>query len=110
MLESGSVVTSFGGGFYFVGAGYIDQVNASLASYFGLPGGMGPDAQIWTGTFNFSFMGTDTGGVITATGANISGGDFDTHAVPEPSSLVLTGLGALGMLVFGPWRRMAAGA
>jgi hypothetical protein len=51
-----------------------------------------------------------TGINVGATGFNYGGTSSVTAAVPEPSSLVLAGLGALGMIGYGLRRRKALGA
>jgi hypothetical protein len=48
--------------------------------------------------------------VITATGAGLASFDHELTAVPEPSSMAIAGLGALGMIGYGLRRRKATGA
>jgi hypothetical protein len=100
----GVQVTPYAGGLYTVSiAMFIDTVNSTLAGYFGLTGGSAP----WSGNFNISFSSTTNTGFSDAGGV-LWGGDVVTSPLtPEPSSLLLAGFGALGMLGFGLWRGRA---
>jgi len=81
--------------------------NPSYLTYWGLlfghPGtGLQDEINIWgNGGGDYAFYSEQGGSYIIQQG---SGGSFTLTAVPEPSSLVLTGIAALGMGVY-VWRR-----
>jgi len=87
---------------------FVDTVNATLASFYGLTGGPGVG---WIGsvTLDIELSGNPAAGSTFST-TNIGSGDTFTNPVPEPSSLAIAGLGALGMIGFGLRRRKALGA
>jgi hypothetical protein len=70
-----------------------------------------PDGSITTG-FQTNVIGSLVGETIAAGSTNVTGvpyAGFAPSAVPEPSTLALAGLGALGLLGYG-WRRKPAAA
>ncbi len=75
---------------------FVDDKNATLADFFGIPSG-----AVWTGNFNISFeaLGTPPSGF---TSRKVLSGDVVNHdtPVPEPSALLLVGCGVLGVLGF----------
>jgi len=86
---------------------FVNTVNATLANYVGLGNGSVPT---WHGALNLSFFvptGTVLGAQFTSTG--LGSGDAITSPVPEPSSLAIAGLGALGLIGYGLRRRKAMG-
>jgi hypothetical protein len=85
---------------------FNDTVNATLASFYGLPGG---PSSPWTGAMNLSFFipsGVTPGQANTFTSTGIGSGDTTTHPIPEPSTLAIAGLGALGFIGYGLRRRL----
>lgn len=70
----------------------LNHVDASLASFYGLPGG---PTQLYAGALNFTInVSTGSpanGGAFTATGGS---GDLQTSPVPAPAGLVLALAGA----------------
>jgi len=82
---------------------FVDTVDATLASYFGLPGGSAP----WQGSLNLSFQVAATLGSAFST-TNVGSGDAITNPVPEPSTMAIAGLGALGLIGYGLRRRKSA--
>jgi len=109
-LLSGSVLSAqvfaLGGTTRAVLSVFVDHVNATLANYYGLIGG--PSSQ-WTGSVNLTFSTSATLGHSFST-TNLGSGDAITNPAPEPSSLAIAGVGALGMIGFGLRRRKALGA
>jgi len=87
---------------------FINTVNATIASYFGLSGG---PSNLYTGTLNLSVTTTlPTPGQSSTFTATSGSGDVRTTPVPEPSTMAFVGLGALGMIGYGLRRRKASGA
>jgi len=86
---------------------FINSIDATLASYLGVP------TNGWTGFLHIDFtpatINTNpaTGTAFASTKAG--SGDIVT-TIPEPSSLAIAGLGALGMIGYGLRRRKALGA
>jgi len=84
---------------------FINLTNDTLASYYGLPGG-----TLYQGSFLISFQGmvTDAGGFIADPidheGTGIQSIMVDTSPIPEPGTIILLGLGLLGL--FGRSRLM----
>jgi len=87
---------------------FVDTVNPTLASYYGLTGG--PTVG-WSGsvTLDLQLSGSPATGSAFST-TSIGSGDTYTSPVPEPSSMAIAGLGALGMIGYGLRRRKALGA
>jgi hypothetical protein len=105
-LLSGTVesatVTEGGGNFKVAVAAFFNTINSTLAGYYGVP------TTGWSGNFNIGFNAAGTPpGAFSST--NVSSGDVIT-SVPEPSSLAIAGLGALGMIGVGLRRRTAVKA
>jgi hypothetical protein len=85
-----------------VAAVHLTNLNATLASYFGLPAGAD-----YIGDLKIQFnapVGTTSGQAFTST--NITGGSDNVTlaAVPEPATLVMA-LAALPMIGIAAWRR-----
>jgi len=101
------IVTASGANNFNVAIGVIlNIVNPTLASFFGLSGG---SSNPWTGNFNIGFTAAATPpGAISST--QVLSGDLITTPVPEPSTMAIAGLGALGMIGYGLRRRKALGA
>jgi len=62
-----------------------------------------------TGTYTLSQCIT-VSGVTSIGGFNVTGASTVQAVVPEPSTMALSGLGALGLIGYGLRRRKAAGA
>ncbi|QEH35037.1 hypothetical protein OJF2_35820 [Aquisphaera giovannonii] len=87
-----SVDVELGSGvFKVVIASYVNTVDSTLASYFGVAPG-----SSWEGDLNLSFRakGLPPGGFESS---RILSGDVTTGAVPEPSSVLMGGIGVLGL-------------
>lgn len=96
-----SNVSRVGGTFKVAIAMFVDHVNAVLASHYGLLGG---STYLWSGDFNVGFHAPGTApGAFAST--NVTSGDVLTSPVPEPSTMAIAGLGALGLIGFGLRRR-----
>jgi len=81
--------------------GFTNTVASDLAVFFGVP------TSPWAGAFHIDL--TLPSGVALGhsfSGAHAGSGDLVT-STPEPSSMVLAGLGALGLIGFGIRRRRA---
>jgi len=86
---------------------FVDTVNATLASYYGLTGGPGNN---WIGsvTLDIQLSGNPSVGSAFSTTSIGSGDTYTNPVVPEPSSLVIAGIGALGLIGYGLRRRKGA--
>ncbi len=87
------------GTFKVVIASYANAADDELAGYFGIAPG-----SAWHGDLNLSFMGTGLppGGFRSS---RVLSGDVTTGAVPEPSSLLMGSIAALGLGLFAAPRR-----
>jgi PEP-CTERM motif len=104
-IESVSVIAA--GSTFKVGiAAFLNTINSTLASHYGFQGGSGAS---WTGVYNIGFNAKGSAPGSFSSSSVQSGGVDTSPIVPEPSSLVIAGLGALGMIAFGLWRRKAVG-
>ncbi len=91
-IKSASVVAS--GSTFKVGISvFLNTVNSTLASYYGLQGGSGAS---WTGIYNIGFNATGSA-PSSFSSSSVGSGTVDTNPiVPEPSSLVIAGLALWG--------------
>jgi hypothetical protein len=111
LVFSGSIVSAsiltISGVTKVVLAAVLNHVDPTVATYFGLgPGGAGVQ---WDGALNLSFTTTAATGASFST-TTLGSGDFQTSPTPEPSTMALAGLGALGLIGYGLRRRKAMGA
>lgn len=83
-----------GGEFKVVIASYFNGVDDSLAGYYGVAPG-----RSWEGDLNLSFRASSGSPPAAFRSSQVLSGDVTT-AVPEPSSLVMAGLGTLGLAMF----------
>ncbi|MGC8640288.1 MAG: PEP-CTERM sorting domain-containing protein [Isosphaeraceae bacterium] len=80
--------------------GFTNSIASDLAAHFGVP------TFPWAGAFHVDFTlptGVSLGQPFNKAGAG--SGDLVTSPVPEPSSLTIAALGALGLLGYGIRRR-----
>lgn len=99
-----ATVSALGSGTFKVAiADFKDQKNERLAAFFGLPGGFGPGAPLWDGSFNISFnaAGSPPGGFSST---SILSGDI-VNSIPEPTSMLLLGSGLVGLVAAGLKKR-----
>jgi len=99
------VVTASGNNFDVAIAVILNTVNSTLASYYGLTGGSGTS---YSGNFNIGFHATGSP-PSSFSSYQVNSGDVITSPVPEPSTMAIAGLGALGMIGYGLRRRKALG-
>lgn len=91
-----------GGDFKVVIGGFNDVKNEALAQYYGLQSnGYGYG---WSGNMNLSFKASSTPGSSFESYRVLSGDIINTPLVPEPASMLLLGMGILG--VFGLKRKV----
>jgi hypothetical protein len=82
---------------------FINTVDATLAAHYGLLGGA---SYTWTGDFNIGFSCPSPCSAPGAfTSSRVTSGDVITSPVPEPSTMAVAGLGALGLIGYGIRRR-----
>jgi len=98
-LLSGQILSASvfpaGQSFMVTVAVFINTINTKLATFFGLPSSPGFP---YNGGFNLSFMvpsNTAAGGPFAST--SILSGDGFTTPAPEPSTLLIGGIGIVGM-------------
>ncbi|MGC8641282.1 MAG: PEP-CTERM sorting domain-containing protein [Isosphaeraceae bacterium] len=104
-LLSGTItnaqVTGSGGTYHVAIAAFFNTISSGVASYFGVP------TSGWSGNLSISF---NTSNAVTAPGtftsSSVRSGDVTT-SVPEPSTMAIAGLGALGLIGYGLRRRRA---
>jgi len=89
---------------------FINTIDAALSTYYGIPTG-----ARWAGNLTLHFSPDGITNTTPATGTAFSStvvgsGDTTTSPVPEPSSLAIAGIGALGLIGYGLRRRKALGA
>jgi hypothetical protein len=100
-IESVDVIAS-GSTFKVAISTFVDTVNSTLASAYGVPGG----DTAWSGNLNFGFVATGLAPGPFSSSAVTSGNVVTSPVLAsEPSSLMTVGLGALAMIGFGLGRR-----
>jgi hypothetical protein len=104
-----AIVTASGNNFNVAIGMFINTIDPALAAYYGEP------TTGWFGFFDIGFQAVASdSSPSTGTGwgssTSVSSGDVLTSSVPEPSSVVLAGLGALGAIGYGLRLRKALGA
>jgi len=110
--DSPSVLTA-PGGFKIFGGGLTDDLNSILAAHYGVSAALSD----FIGELNLGFRATSAPvtGAFTATGNAVGSGDITAGGgtiiplgVPEPSTLLSCGLGALTLIGFAARRRLRA--
>jgi len=107
-VTAGTVTTAT----YYSSPPLTSGIGAATVSQATGPGSGTPPAVVSasnSGTYSLSQTVTLSGAVSTASSFNF-GGTSSVTAVPEPSSMAIAGLGALGMIGYGLRRRKALGA
>ncbi len=105
-IQSASV-TDVSGVFNLAVAVFINTIDPTLAAYYGVPTGG------WSGALHIDFSPATTNSPLTGTAfssTSVGSGDVVTNVVPEPSTMAIAGIGALGMIGYGLRRRKALGA
>lgn len=99
-LLSGSflsaVVTNIGGAFKIAGSAFLSIVDPDLAAFYGLTGGA---TNQFGGSFNLMFVaaGTPPGGFASS---QVLSGDIVVSPAPEPGTLAMAGLAAVGGILW----------
>jgi hypothetical protein len=105
-IQSATVTSGGGNNFNVAVSLFSNTVNATLAAFYGLTGGSAP----WSGNFNIGFTtsssATPPGAFSTSPNGLVQSGDVTTSPVPEPSTMAIAGLGAIGFIGFGLRRRL----
>jgi hypothetical protein len=105
-IQSATVTSGGGNNFEVAISLFSNTVNSTLAAFYGLQGGSFP----WSGNFNIGFQtssaATPPGAFSTSPSGAVKSGDVITTPVPEPSTMAIAGLGAIGFIGFGLRRRL----
>jgi len=89
----------------------LGGATVSNSAAYGTGGGLSTASAAYSGPYTLAQTVTLTGAVSTASSFNYGGtSSVSSIAVPEPSSMAIAGLGALGMIGYGLRRRKALGA
>ena len=91
-------VTSVGGTFKVTIAAFLNAQNPVVAAYFGLPTNVP-----YLGNINLSFSASGSP-PNKFTSSTVLSGDLVNSPTPEPSSLILLSVGAVGLVGYS-WRR-----
>ncbi len=103
----GVSITTNSGQFRLAGAAFADIQNSALSTLYGLQVlGDNGNPAIYDGTFNLSFFTSNDNNLSDGfSSSRLLSGDLTNAVVPEPGTMMLFGMGMLGLAVYGK-RRM----
>jgi len=94
-------VIGIGSQFKISGGAFMDTKNETLLDYYGLPDFLpNGDPFPYIGNFNISFMASGTPPATFESDIVLSG-DVTNEPVPEPGTLILLGVGLVGLAGYG---------